>query len=310
MIERRGVGLGQLEAFVQVARHRSFSKAAETLFLSQPSVSARIQNLEKELGEPLFRRNGRSVLLTEVGQTFLPYAERILQSVEAGLEALEALQNLNVGALHLGCAFSISTYVLPKLLKLFTAQHPRIEISTRTGRSEQVIRTLLADEVHAGLVHAVPHPEIEMIHLYDDEIVLVTDPKHPFARRRRVPVDAVVRQPFVFFAHTSNYFRLTSDIFRRANTLPRAAMELDSLEAAKKMVEAGLGITLLPRVSVERELELGFLAEIEIEGVSPLRRPIAFIHRRNRRPNRVVQAFLETLQECYHFRLPDTLSVP
>src|SRR6266542_4586380 len=114
--------LGQLEAFIQVASHRSFSKAAEVLFLTQPSVTARIQSLEKELGEELFERSGRSVRLTDAGNTFLVYAQRALKDVQEGRDALEALRKTEVGSLRIGSALTISAYVLPKILKTFRAR--------------------------------------------------------------------------------------------------------------------------------------------------------------------------------------------
>src|SRR5215212_2669798 len=174
--------LGQLEAFVQVASHRSFSKAAETLFLTQPSVTARIQALEKELGEDLFERSGRAVRLTDAGATFLPYAERVLKDVLEGRDALEALRHGDFGNLRIGSALTISTYVLPKILKTFRARYPGVDVAIRTGRSDQVLEQVLNDEVQVGIVRALVHPEVETVHLYDDDVVLVTDPNHPFAR--------------------------------------------------------------------------------------------------------------------------------
>ncbi len=297
--------LGQLEAFVQVASHRSFSKAAETLFLTQPSVTARIQALEKELSEELFERSGRSVRLTDAGNTFLVYAQRVLKDVQEGRDALEALRKTEVGSLRIGSALTVSAYVLPKILKTFRARYPGVDVSVRTGRSDQVLEMVLADEVQVGLVRSLVHPEIETVHLYDDEVVLVTDNAHPFARTRSARIEDVARQSLIFFDRASSYYGLIHGFFRDAGIVPRHAMDLDSMEATKMMVEEGLGIAILPRVSVERELKLGILVEIEITGVPRIKRQIAMIYRRNRRHARTVGAFIEALYNLYRFDLPE-----
>ncbi|MGI8550534.1 MAG: LysR family transcriptional regulator [Dehalococcoidia bacterium] len=296
--------LGQLEAFVQVAALRSFSKAAEVLFLTQPSVTARIQTLEKELGEEVFERTGRSVRLSDAGATFLIYAERVLKDVQEGRDALESLRNSDFGNLRIGSALTISAYVLPRILKSFRARFPGVSVSVRTGRSDHVMELVLGDEVQIGLVRALMHPELESIHLYDDEVVLVTDPSHPFADGRSAPIEAVGSQPLIFFDKGSSYYGLIHGYFREAGIVPVHAMELDSMEATKKMVEEGLGIAILPRVSVERDLKLGLLVEVAITGMPPLKRPIAFIYRRNRKHARTVTAFIELLQSMYRFDLP------
>jgi DNA-binding transcriptional LysR family regulator len=299
------VELGQLDAFLQVASHRSFSKAAEVLFLTQPSVTARIQSLEKELGEDLFERSGRSVRLTDAGNTFLVYAQRALKDVQEGRDALEALRKTEVGSLRIGSALTISAYVLPKILKTFRARYPGVDVSVRTGRSDQVLEMVLSDEVQVGLVRSLVHHEIETVHLYDDEVVLVTDTAHPFARARTVRLEEVARQSLIFFDRASSYYGLIHGFFRDAGIVPRHAMELDSMEATKMMVEEGLGIAILPRVSVERELKLGILVEIEVTGVPRVKRQIAMIYRRNRRHARTVGAFIEVLYNLYRFDLPE-----
>ncbi len=298
--------LGQLDAFVQVAAHRSFSKAAEVLYLTQPSVTARIQTLERELSESLFERTGRSVKLTDAGQTFLVYAERALKDVQEGKDALEALRNAEFGNLRIGSALTISTYVLPRILKSFRSHYPGVDVSVRTGRSDQMLELLLNDEVQVGLVRSLVHPEIEAIHLYDDEVILVTDHNHPFAQSRTAGIEEVSRQPLIFFDKGSSYYNLIHGIFRESSLVPTHAMQLDSLEATKKMVEEGLGIAILPRVSVERELKLGILVEVEIMGAPRFKRQIALIYRRNRKHARTVTAFVETLHNMYRFPLPES----
>src|SRR5919202_7130760 len=172
---------GQIQAFLEVARTGNVSRAAERLFVTQPALTARIQALEKELGETLFVRTGRGVRLTDAGRVFRPYAERAVQALDDGRQAIVDLRSASAGRLALGAAPAVSTYVLPPVLKRFAALHPRVDVAVRTGHSEEILAMVLHDEVQLGLVRTLRHPDIEAIPLYDDELVLVAYPKHRFA---------------------------------------------------------------------------------------------------------------------------------
>ncbi len=291
--------LGQLEAFVQVSNHRSFSRAAEALFLTQPSVTARIQALERDLGERLFERSGRGVRLTEVGACFFPHAERVLQALNSGRDAIDSLRNLQSGSLILASATTVSAYLLPGILKKFRERFPRVEVSVRTGRSEQVLVMLLADDAQVGLVRAVYHQDVETRGLIEDELVLVSNAEHQVADDGPVSIDQLGAHPFIFFDRNSSYYSLAQGLFRQHGIVPRTQMELDSMEATKMMVEEGLGLALLPRIAIERELEIGVLREIEISGMQNPTRQIALINRRHRPLGPVAQAFVEIVQEIY-----------
>jgi DNA-binding transcriptional LysR family regulator len=302
------VDLGQLEAFVQVANQRSFSRAAEALFLTQPSVTARIQALERDLGERLFERSGRGIRLTEVGECFLPHAERVLQALNTGRDAIDSLRNLHSGSLVLASATTVSTYVLPGLLKTFRARYPRIEVSVRTGRSEQVLQMMLADEAQVGLVRAVYHQDIETKGLIEDELVLVSNNSHELVGQGSVTVEQLGDHPFIFFDRNSSYYSLAQGIFRQHGVVPRTQMELDSMEATKKMVEEGLGIAMLPKVALERELKDGTLREIEIKDMPNPTRQIALISRRSRPLGPVAQAFVDIVTEIYAAKAQQTVA--
>lgn len=295
---------GQIEAFVQVAKHHSFSRAAEALQLTQPSITARIQALERELGEELFERSGRGVKLTDGGHVFLPYSDKILQTLQEARDAVEDVRHVQLGSLRLGSALTISTYVLPKILHEFCQRYPGVDVVVRTGRSEQVINMLLADEVQVALVRALNHPELDGIHLYDDEIVLVANPGHPFASSGRATIAEAAAEPIVLFDRGSSYYGLINNFFRQAGVIPNVAMELDSLEATKRMVEEGLGIALVPAVTIERELEAGKLVKIDLEDAEQITRPISLVYRANRKRPRATQAFIDSVSEMYRVGEP------
>src|SRR6266705_3419682 len=174
---------GQVQAFIEVARTGNVSRAAEALYVTQPALTARIQALEKELGEALFVRTGRGVRLTDAGRVFLPCAERAVQAVDDGRQALSDLRSASAGRLALGAAPAVSTYVLPPVLKRFANLHPRVDVAVRTGHSEEILAMVLNDEVQVGLVRTLRHPDIDAISLYEDELVLVCNTQHRFARR-------------------------------------------------------------------------------------------------------------------------------
>jgi DNA-binding transcriptional LysR family regulator len=296
--------IGQLEAFLQVAGQRSFSRAAEALRLTQPSVTARIQSLERDLGETLFERNGRGVSLTEAGSAFMPHAQRVLKALQDGRDAIQSLQQLELGTLRLAAAPTIGTYVLPGLLKEFRERYPGIEVSVRTEYSDQIVQMVLADDVQVGLERAISHADCVTVPLYEDEVVLVASQQHPFAARGTASVEDLSGQALIMFNRGSSYYTLVDNALRQAGAPVSPAMELDNMEAAKKMVQEGLGIAMLPKVAVERELQQGELRQIRVRGMTMPRRQIALIYRRGRALSRSAQAFVRLLEERYRVKAP------
>jgi DNA-binding transcriptional LysR family regulator len=300
--------LRQIEGFLAVARLGNLSRAAEELFLTQPTLTARLKALEQELGEDLFVRTGRGMRLTEAGRAFLPYAERAVGSLREGQERLKALKEAASGRLTLSASPGVSTYALPQLLESFVEAHPGVEVSVRTGHSEEVLEMVLREEVQLGLGRAMRHPDIQSLPLYEDELVLVVEPAHPFARRDEVTLEEVGREQLILFDRTSSYYDLTRALFRNAGISNPRAMELDNIEAAKRMVERGLGLALLPRSSVSRMLENGRLSLVRIEDVEPVRRPIVVFLRRDVPVVGTVAAFLDVAREASP--LPERAELP
>ena len=173
--------LKQVEAFLAVAAHGSFSRAAGALHLTQPSVTSRIQSLERDLGQRLFQRNGRGVTLTDVGQSYLPYAQRVVQNVRDGREAVQSMRRLDLGTLRLAAAPSVSAYVLPELLAAYHSQNPALGISIRTVDESRAIQMVLADDVDVAIHSASAHPDCVTLPLYDEETILVCARDDEFA---------------------------------------------------------------------------------------------------------------------------------
>ena len=291
-----GFQLLQVEGFLEVARRGSVSRAAEALFITQPTLTARLHGLERELGARLFLRTPRGMRLTEAGRAWVPFAERAMRALVEGRDALEQVMTASGGHLVIATAPAVSIYVLPELLERFVAAHPRVEVSVRTGHSEEIVALVLRDEVQLGLGRAIQHPDLELRPFHKEELVLVCAPDHPFAKRRSVTMAQVTNEKLIMFDRTSSYYEITHSAFAAAGARLKRYMELDSIEAAKKMVERDLGVALLPATAVVRELEARHLSKVRVRDAPPMYNSIAAFRRRDAgRPEGVVAAFLALL---------------
>ena len=287
-----------LESFVEVARRENVSRAAEALFLTQPAITARLKALERDLGVELFVRSSRGMKLSDAGRAFLPYAERTLTTVDEGRQLVANLRQGTSGALVIAAAPAVSTYVLPDILRAFRTTHPHVRLGVRTGHTEEVLEMVLRAEAHVGIGRPIRHPDIELIPVLDDEMLLVVSARHPFARRGKVRMDELAAERLILFDRTSSYHDLTSSLFRQAGVVPASTLELDNVEAAKKMVQQGLGVALLPRMALATELKSGSLRPVKLVGTQPVHRPIVALRRKDAgAPMGPVAGFLETLKE-------------
>jgi len=293
------VRLAQIEGFVEVARSQKLGQAAGELFITQPALTARIQRLEQELGVPLFVRTPTGMRLTDPGRTFLPWAVRALDAVEEGRRHVHELARGGAGELAIGAAPAVGTYVLPALLKSFSDDLPNVSLVVRTGHSEEILDMVLRGEVEVGLVRALLHPQIQSVPFYEETLVLVTDPSHPFAARKGISIAEIAEVQLILFDRTSSYHGLTSSFFREAGVTPRGVMELDNIDAAKKMVQQGLGVALLPQTAVAGELADGSLVAVRLADVEPAHRQIVAVRRKDDgAPTGLVAAFMEKLSRA------------
>jgi DNA-binding transcriptional LysR family regulator len=276
--------LAQIEGLLEVARRGSVSRAADALGITQPALTARLQALEQELGLNLFVRTARGVRLTDAGRTFLPYAEQAVGALASGMEQLAAIASAGAGELMLAVAPQVSTYVLPRALLRYSELHPGVRLVVRTAHTEEIVDLVLREEVHAGIGRLVRDPGIAYVPLYDDELVLVSRPGHPLAGRESISREALCQAPLILFDRASSYYELTTALFREAGVRPRGVIELDNIEAAKRMVIGGLGVALLPRTSVAEELAAGALVASRIEGADPGPRHIGLLRRADAGP--------------------------
>jgi DNA-binding transcriptional LysR family regulator len=271
--------LAQLEAFSEVARLGNLSRASDTLSVTQPALTARLQGLERELGVALFVRAARGMTLTDAGRALLPYAQRAIAQVVDGQKAVLDLRSGKVGELFIAAAPAVSTYVLPSVLKSFQTSHPQVRMGVRTGHTEEVLEMVLRREVDVGVGRPIRHPEVDVDPVFDDELVLVVSRHHPFARRDRIRLEELADDRLILFDRASSYYELTSSLIRQAGVVPESVIEMDNVEAAKKMVIEGLGVALLPRMALAAELRARSLRPVRVTGAPPVKRPIVSIRR-------------------------------
>ncbi|OTA41387.1 MAG: hypothetical protein A6D92_07220, partial [Symbiobacterium thermophilum] len=233
---------------------------------------ARIQALEKELGQQLFERRPRGVRLTDAGRALLPHAERVLQDIKRARQAVLDLQTASGGTLSVGSALTTSAYLLPDILLRFKRGYPNVEVLVHTGRSHQVQQLVLDDTVQVGLVHApLPsHAEIVSYPLSEEPILLVVPPDHPVARHSEVTLDELTQESFITTDRASGYWALVEQWWASQGFVPHITMELDSIEAAKRMVLCGLGLTMLPYSTVKSEIELSQVVAVPLANSATL----------------------------------------
>jgi DNA-binding transcriptional LysR family regulator len=296
--------IDQIETFLAVVTYGGFHRAAAALRVSQPAVSARVRALEDSLGVKLFSRVRGGLSVSPAGKALRPHAEQLLRDVARARQAIHELQPSVGGALRIAAALSVCTYFLPDVIKDYQAANPKVMVSLRSGTSLQVLKMVLDGEAEIGVARSLNHPEVETMTLRDDPLILVGHPNHPAARRRRVRLEDVESMPLIFFDRGSSDWTLSQGLFRRAGQLPNTVLEVETIEAAKRMVERKLGLSFLPQIAVSRELHQGKLVAVEIANVEPLRRNLDVIYPRHRPLTREAQALLQLLQTAANAETP------
>ncbi len=288
--------IGQVEAFVAVGTFGGFRRAAEALRVSQPAVSARIKALEDSLGVALFERGRGGVALSPAGRALRPHADQLLRAVALARQAVHDLRPGPAGSLRISAALSICTYLLPDVLKRFQAAHPKVMMTVRSGHSKEVLEMVLSGEAELGLARSLHHPAVETVSLRDDPLILVGRAADWPARARRTRLEEVAGRPLIFFDRGSSDWTLSHGLFRAAGLVPNVALEVETIETAKRMVERGMGLAFLPHLAVARELRRRTLVAMEIVDAEPLARSLDVIHPRQRPLSPEALALLQALR--------------
>jgi DNA-binding transcriptional LysR family regulator len=263
------MNLQHLRYLLSVSRLGSFTSAAAAMHVTQPTISSGIAELESELGVKLFNRNGRQVELTIEGRTLVNYATRIQDLVEEAGDRLTSHKAVPGESFQIGSIDAAVIYLLPDILRKYLADHPDLEMSVQVGPSRYLADDLLMNRSEFAVI-TLPfeHPRLETLSLYRDRLLLVVGASHSFAKKRSVTLDQVVREPLILFHSDSISRRLVDEKFAEAGVSPRVVMAMRSPEAMRMLVNAGVGISFLPYLTVKDALRSGELKEVGVKGVS------------------------------------------
>ncbi len=288
--------LRHLNTFRAVAATLNFTRAASTLGYAQSSVTAQIQALEEDLGRSLFDRLGRGIRLTEAGRNLLGYAERILDlSEEARLAALE--DKGASGSLTISAAETIITYYLPPVLKAFREKHPGVRLAFRPSPVFELRRRVLDGSLDVVFVleRTVGTAGLEMEPLAEEPIVVISAPEHPLANKPHVRAGELKGEPILFTELGCAYRNQFEKSLIDNGAYPSAALEFSSIEAIKKCVMAHMGISVLPRIAVRKELESGALAALDW-AEDPIRVRTQMLWHKKSTDSPLIQAFLDIVR--------------
>jgi DNA-binding transcriptional LysR family regulator len=289
-----------LETFCRVAELKSFSKAADDLFLTQPTVSGHILSLEQSLSLRLFDRTSREVRLTKAGEIFLEYALKILSSRKDLLNALSEFSLGIKGELSLGASTIPGEYLLPKLMGDFKKEHPHFVISLKIADTKEIVQYVLQDNVEFGIIGAkMNHPSLHYEKYEVDEIIVVAPPDHPLIRKRRVTVEELLKEPWIIREDGSGtQMAVEKALRKKGKSLKQfnVVMEMGSTSSVKGGVKAKLGLAFLSHRATEEELDQGFLFRIDVEGIEPIVRQIYIVYHRGRTLSPIGMEFLRFLK--------------
>ena len=255
--------LVQLEHFLAVADERTFTRAAERVFRTQPALSQSIKKLEMELGSSLFVRDNGNVSLTEAGTLLADYAHRMLKLRDDATRSIAQLQNLGSGTLSIAAHESAALYLLPKAILRFVQLFPEVKIRVNRARLDEVPRMVLDREVQIGFLKEAPaFQELESVDVHSDRMALIASPQHELVGRASVAVKDLDGVPFVVHHLCSSTEEFVVRLFRQNGIRCHVVAELWSFENIKSFVLENVGLAIVPRITVMEELRTGSLIEI------------------------------------------------
>jgi DNA-binding transcriptional LysR family regulator len=303
------MNVDQMKAFHKVAGTGSFTKAARELFLTQSAVSQQIRALENEVGSRLFDRSGKIIRLTGEGEALLTYTERLFDLHEEIETLFGSLRTLQKGKIAVGATGVIGTYFMPIVISAYHRQYPGIEIDLRMGNSEQILRMILDREIDLGVAGMVKKPAaLRSVLIHQEELIFVCSPENPLAARRIVTLGDLDRIPFIWREKGTQTLALVQRWFQENATgdFPHQTLSLDNMEAAKRIVEEGYGVTIIPATAARREIDAGLLKRLNVVGFD-LTVDYGLFYPKGRLFSGAAEAFLATLRAPGIFSHGDNL---
>ena len=266
--------LQQLRILKAVATEKSFTKAAEILYISQPSLSKQIKTLEKNLDILLINRENNKISLTKNGKVFLQYSERILALCEESCRALIDLKNGDRGNLTVGASQTIGTYLMPRFLALFAQNYPQIDLKVQVNSTRIIAKNVLNRDVDIALVGGeIPYElrkKLQVEDFVEDELSLIVPKSHPFAKKKIINKDDLYHLNFITLNSNSTIRRFIDNVLRQNDIETKQlkiVMQLNSIEGIKTAVSLGLGAAFVSSSAIEKEMKLETIDIIKIENI-------------------------------------------
>ncbi|MFX1674311.1 LysR family transcriptional regulator [Paraburkholderia sp. A2WS-5] len=292
----RNATLRQLKVFETVARHLSFSRAAEELHLTQPAVSTQVKQLEDHAGLPLFEQLGKKIYLTPAGSEMLHYSRAIIQQFHEVDEAMSQLKGISGGKLNVA-VISAGDYFFPRLLAEFTRRYKGVQLNLSVHNREQLLQQLSTNQTDLAVMVRPPHTTDAINEAFAPHpYVIVAAPSHPLANKRNIKLSTLANEAFIVRERGSDTWNSMEEGFAGKITNLKIAMEIQSTETIKQAVIAGMGIAFLSAHTVSLELQVGHLTVLDVEGF-PVMLNWYLVHRKNKRLPPVALAFKRFLLE-------------
>jgi LysR family transcriptional regulator, low CO2-responsive transcriptional regulator len=277
--------LHKLNIFLTIARLRNFTRAAEYLHMTQPTVSQQLAALEAALGTPLIERDTRHLQLTAAGQALLPYAEKMVVLSSEAIEAVRAAAGLEETTLRLGVGHTLATYVLPELLSRYRAAYPRYRAKITVGNTGDLLTLLVADSIDLALVGSpAVHPEVVTLPFLRDSLVIIVAPEDEWAKRSEIEPPELLTRVFLTREPGSALHATVERLFGTGALDADNVILLGETEAIKRSVEAGLGVALIQGIAVKREVAAGSLRTLKLIGADDSRTYLSARHIARRLP--------------------------
>lgn len=288
----------KLAVYCKVIEQKSFTRAAEALLLSQPTVSEHIRSLEEETGQLLLNRLGKEIRPTEAGSILYSYGIKALRLLEEARQALDHYAGMLSGRLRLGAGTIPGTYILPRQIGKFNKEHPNINISLRIAGSKTIGEEILSGELEMGVVGARwKEPGLSWRKLFQDNLILVVPVTHPWAKKKEIKLQQLLETEFITRDHSSGTRLAVEELLGKHGLNPakrQIVAEMGSTEAIREAVKAGIGVAILSSRAVEADIRYGTLATLPIKGIE-MYRPFYLITRKRLSLSPLCTAFIEAL---------------
>src|SRR5882672_5753492 len=288
--------LYSLRVFSTVVAERSFSRAAEKLYRTQPAVSLSLQRLESELGEKLIDRSAKDLVLTDAGRTVLDYARRFQNLQQELDDSLAELRDKSAGRLSIGANESSTLYLLPHIER-YRRLYPKVKVQVRRSQSSKIPAELISGDLELGVTSYDPGDDHLMAKvIYTDALAFVVSPQHRFARRKSVSIAELGMETFIAHNVVSPYREVVLREFRRHKVPLNMDVEMPTVETIRKLVQANQGVAFMPRMCVGQELEQGTLRAVKVNELR-VERKIRLVYPARRALSHAAKAFLEVIQQ-------------